>query len=376
MTRAALPLLSALVLISFGLAGCVGDEIPTVETPKAPEGVDPSLVKDGRDLRTELLPSDTLAVPTWPVGAHFGHHVFFGAEDTAGAHFTTIVVESSANAYLMATDDQEVAKEQAVYNFPILGEFSKTDLSTQAFGSEWSLYKFPITDNATWSKTLKLSREVYDTETTFNLNLKASYNGAIQVGNKKLPGFDIEASDANGNVLIRSDYVPAIGWYAHFTLYDLKTEDTSDFIFHSMNMGYGFNWTGTYYVDSARLVVNHQHFTGINPGNPPTTLPAPYTEANPHATFTIGNTAQYILGYYVVVSWAGTTHIYLFDPENNRDDYSATGTNVMGAPDHTFDFINRAAKPGEWRVAIAPAAGVSFALLVLWEITETQAKLA
>jgi hypothetical protein len=352
----AVPKLLALALAFLLAAGCT--DAPQIETDLT-DGATDGLNVGGRDLRTDLLASDEVPAPEWKVGDWFGHHVFAEGLPSGGVHFDTMVVEDRGNMWIMATDNKAVAKFEAVWDIPMLGEIRKSDLSTTAFGQEWRLYEFPLKNNHTWARTILDFNSGRELPTTFT----ATYNPAIATPDGPRPGFDI-VGVTDGKVLFRYDYVPAVGWYAHFYYYDVDST-TGAFLFHVMNMGRGSDWTGTYYLSAAKALVQQHGGMAVDPGNPTNY----FLEPKPYSPFTVAAEATYVYGFLGAFAWTGAYEVLLLDPNNAKHEIQVVGPPPEGAG--KFQEFDVPAVAGEWKLFAIGAGVAAIHFVFLFEVTET-----
>lgn len=228
---------TAILVASITLAGCVGDPLDDL----ADEPADPAAITADSEVDA----------PTWGVGDWIGHHVYLPSG--TDFHINAVVIEDVGDAYYTVTDEEMFAKLDAMIDVPFFGEIQKSDLSMTGLGTEWDLYEFPLKANNTWTKTFEPPIGV-DGDMV-QLTFTATFEPHIQTAlGDVYPGFQIRGNTSDGTTVLEYDYVPAIGFYAHFWLWEYDTEDQEDYIFHAMNMGFGKNWTGTYYDAKATML--------------------------------------------------------------------------------------------------------------------------
>lgn len=351
-----------LTLTAVLLGGCAGNQAGTDATPAVLDGGLPAAGAASLDANASL------AAPTpWAVGDWFGVHVFVGMEDSEGTHYNTIVVEETADAWVLATDDQAAAKEEAVFDFPILGPFDKDDLGTSGLGGRWDLLKFPLADKATWSS--RVAMDPLDPSAALDLEFEATFNPRIQTADGPAPGYDVVAVDADARPVLSFDYVPSVGWFTRFLILDTATEDPLDYFISARSMGTGHGWKGTYYVDSATPLVQHFSIVGIDPTNPT----GSFVQPSPHASFTVGEGATYLFGFVFSFSFTGAHDLILVDPANQPREFRSYNAGVAGEDSDVF--VDEPAMPGTWNLVAAGAGAVSGGGAFLWEITETSGTL-
>lgn len=321
----------------------------------------PLTAEDGRDLRAELAATDRVAAPVWQVGERFRHHVYFGTSDGEGEHYDSIVVEDRGDAWLLATDDRMVAKQDAIVDIPILGDVQKSDLTMSGFGEPWDFYQFPLHDGASWEMDFpNIAWDVIE-EDTVHLFVGATFAADIETPDGPRPGFRMEARTAQGQLIAEYDYVPAIGWYAHFTIYDIDP-DGDPIEFRVTSMGHDYGWSGTYYADEARPMLFHFSGVGVDPDGPG----EPFVEPGPTATFTMSDDSHYLVGILAAAAAAGVQELALVSPAHEVHHWEA-----VGAPVDEFGFLWEApAEAGEWRLLAVGAGAVAIAYAELYEVIE------
>ncbi len=348
-------LLLGFLLLASALAGC-SDDPPASQRPSPGTGAAPSLAGPGGQ-----APAPAMEAPKWNVGDWWGHHVYFGPDDQEGSHYNVIMVENSGGKALLAADDPVAAEEHAIFDFPILGEFGP-GIDGTAFGGAWKIFDFPLSDGHTWRTSLTIPDFESFQDHAFDVEFTATYNPEIPTLQGPKPGYEIVGATPDGLLLLSHDYVEEIGWYANFALFNFLTDDPLDFYFSSKSMGFGQNWTGTYYLDEARALV--EHFSAIFPDNED---PAESTVApKPHASFTVSDDATYLYGWIFSFAFAGAHETILIDPAHESHQYTATG-----APEgFEFDFWNMDAIPGQWEIGTLGAGVAAGGGAFLWEIVE------
>jgi hypothetical protein len=350
------------------MAGCVED--PNVSIPNSVASDAPTnLVRDGRDLRKDLKETDVIEAPEWKVGDWFGHHVFFEGGPEAGLHINTIVVKEQGDSWFLATDDKQMAKLESVFDIPIIGPVSKKDLSATGFGSAWEPYVFPLKQGATWTRKVMTGDQFGGSE-EISVKYEVVYNPRISTPDGDRPGFDIFGKVDGGKVLYAYDFVPDIQWYAHFYEYNLDTEQPEDYDFHVMSMGHGAAWTGTYYIDEARPVVQEHHGYFVDPTDPA----GAYVDPEPYIPFTVDDKATYVYGFAFSVAFMGVQETLIVDPQNNRHEFQAVATSEEEATEVSGE-LDLPAQAGEWKAVGVGAGGAAIWGVFLWQVTETAATL-
>ena len=358
------PLLPTLLAVAL-LAGCAA---PGSEDPAAIDDGTGNVLAPAAAAAGTLDATSSLAAPVpWAVGDWFGVHVFVGMDDAEGTHYNTMVVQDTGDSWVLATDDAGAAKEEAVFDFPIMGAFRKSDLGTSGLGGRWDLLQFPLSNNSRWSSTVAM--DPMDPSSALDLEFEATFNPRIQTADGPKPGYDITAVDGEARQVLSFDYVPAVGWFTRFLIYDTSTEDTTDYFISARSMGTGHGWTGTYYIDSSKVLVQQFNIVGVDPENPT----QPFAEPHPNGQFTMSEQATYLFGFVFSFSFGGAHDVVLVGPDNQPREYRSY--NAAAAGEDSDAFIDEPAMAGTWQLVMGGAGVVAGGGAFLWEITETSGTL-
>lgn len=386
MLKVALVALATLLIVP--LSGCVSeDDAPTTddaladvkECANADTCGQAVLGDDGRDLRTELVANDTLDAPEWSVGDVFEQHVYYGSEDTGGTHIKTMVVEDQGDCMMIATDNKEAAKFEATFDLPILGCIGKESLKTTAFDEDWSwMYDFPLEDGKSWDGAFEF---MYNWNTNGfiaeEFTLTASYAEAIDTPFGDYPGFQIEGVTDDGENILSYNYVPAVGWFSHFWIWDISTPEDGDVVFHAMSMGNSKGYEGVYYIDESTQVIEN--------------FIAPFAlfeggEAA-MAEFSVPEGATYLKGIVAPIACPGQSIARLTSPSGQQTEYTheykgepADCTKITemeegDTPDTAWFSIymyDETAEPGDWRAIAGGTGPFSGAYISLMAVTEVE----
>ncbi|MGB0653533.1 MAG: hypothetical protein ACPGQL_10070 [Thermoplasmatota archaeon] len=355
---------TALVLLAAtALAGCTGGDDAGTDDTGADLAAGDLNEATGAPLDPNLLTEESVVeAPVWKLGDWWGHHLYFGPDDTEGTHINTIAVEEQAGRILLASDNADVAKEHAVWDYPILG-WADPGVQLTGFGSAWEIFDFPMSHGHTWRTQFTIPDFNSFDEYTYEVEFTATFNPEVDTLGGKLPGYDILGATVDGITLFEYDYVPEIRWYANFLMYDYTTEDPEDTIFLSRSMGNGDGWTGQYFISEANTLTEHFSGIAVDPEDPQNYYAAPA----PHASFTVGEDASYIYGFILSIAVGGAHETLLVDPAQTPHAYTA-----VGAPfEQHFDFWDIDAVPGQWEVVTAGAGVVALGGVFLWEVVET-----
>lgn len=371
-----------LLLVASVLAGCLGEENPLPDDPVTEVSDDCSgrnvdcipanaASRDGRDLRFDLTVEDELPAPKWEIGDVFEVHFYFGKDDSEGSHIQTVVVEDTGSAWVVATTDQEAAKDEATWDFPVMGPISKADLDTSSFGTTWDwMYDFPLSEGKSWTGQVEfLNFNTFGFE-THQVTFTAAFDERIDTPHGAYPGFKIEGL-TNAGKLLDYNYVPYIQWFSHLWFYDLTTEEEEDFFFHAMSMGVSANFTGEYYLDRGKLVWD-SGFTYV----PIMALngEAPYVSGPPAESFTVGEGATYLRGIAGAFVATGVSQLRVVDSEGALM-VDLEAQHADGDPEgfgFSFTFVEETPVAGEYR-AVSNGAGLVWgAFGTLVEVTEQQ----
>ncbi|MGB1697551.1 MAG: hypothetical protein ACPHK8_04045 [Thermoplasmatota archaeon] len=335
------------IVLCLAIAGCADS------TPEVVEDPEPTITSDPQNA--------TVNPVAWQQGDWFGHHIFFGAADTEGYHIDVVLAGEMGDQYHFVTDDPEIARFEAVLDVPITGAISKADLDTTGFGGAWELYDFPLTDGKTWTGTIQ-----YDLFESYDLTFTATYSDDVSTFKEGRPGFDIVGVSSNGTVLLETDYDPSFGWYNEFKLYT-ETGPGDDFIFRSLHMGWGHNWTGTAYEYDADLIIDDE---GI--------MVAPNGQVQNMAQPMVMNVSQestHLMMLQYCFAYAGANDGRLRAPSGTE--YDCQSTSLPDGPDPNAwpgvgdgDFREIPHETGNWLYNRISAGFVAGGGLELWELTE------
>lgn len=383
------PLFLVLALMSVALAGCVSEPEDLAVEPTDPEeclgeekklcGGDAILDDAGRDLRTDLTANDTLPAPKWEVGDVFEQHLYYGTADTRGEHIQTMVVDDSGGCYQFGTTSQLAARTEATYDLPILGCIGKDKLGTTGFGADWAwMYDFPLQDGKTWEGSVSwMFNWNSNSFVQADFTLTATYAPAINTFTGDFPGFLISGVTEDGEEILSYNYVPAVGWFSHFWMYDLDTEDPEDIVFHAMSMGTAEGFTGTYYIDESETAVQSWFM-------PPLSVMA---SEDVEPLFTVPEGTTYLKGVVVPIACFGASKVVLASPGNQQQQFDhqhmdaaacaeimqAMSSGQVDTPDprmFTIYHVDQPAEAGDWRVFNVPTGGFAGYFIWLDAVTE------
>lgn len=342
----------ALLVVTVTLSGCSDEAPKELQTDLAPDAI---VTDDGRDLRKDLTVEDSLPGPAWKVGDWFGHHIFFGTDDTEGQHINVIVTEDQGDSWYLVSEDTEVSMYEAMFDIPITGALSKSDLDTTAFGGAWEVYDFPMKHNKTWTGTLTM-----DADLAYDLTFTATYQESFRTEKGNRPGFAITGVDAEGRTVVETDYVPAIGWYTEFVAYDPDSEDPESPAFRSTSMGTGEGWTGELVEYEVQGFLSTS--TDVNPGQPG--VPGAVESVS------VPDDASHVAGILYSYAATGASTLRLVDSEGTvRVEQTGTHTGAEGGTG-TGDLYVMDAVAGDWQLAwTGPAVASGFGAL-LWSLKE------
>lgn len=337
-------LLSSPLWFSLGilplLAGCL-------DSPAATPEVSASL-RDGVD------------APTWSVGEWFQHEVTLPTYGPTPLQMTTIVVAEEGPYWMLAPNNAEGAKVEAALDLPLLGRIARENLATSLGGSPLSWYEFPLTDDASWTRTIQVRHE--GANLSLEVRFTADFSEAIETHQGSVPGFRITAITPDKVTLFEYDYVPALQWFAHFAAYAYTPPGSfggseSTVLLRAQTRDHGRGWTGTYYVDEAKVVAQSASVVVL--------FPPPTVDPHPSSAFTVNASAEYVFGLLFAVGVLGAQEVVVRDPAGHQYECQA----VLFAEKTCT--INAAATAGEWRWATGGVGVVAVGGLVVWEIEET-----
>lgn len=341
----------AVLVVAF-LAGC--SDAPKADAPTGTS--DPDCVTDC--LPVPLDGASSVAAPVWAIGQWWEWQVSFAGEDLPDT-FTSVVVGTTGAGSLVATDHPTRAKDEAAFDVLLLGEVGPSLKMTRA-GADWDLFSFPLTDGKTWQATIpNIAWDVLLPAETVTLDLRAVFEA-------DLPGYRVmgHAGDA---MLLDFTYLPEAGWFGDFKVFDIdEGDDPEEFRMRAVKSG--LNYTGTYYIDTATLVVDMYDASGLD--NPPPEG-QPVLNVDPRVGFSVGADVASLFGFVEIVAVVGDREVVIAPPGGAPPlHYQATG-DIDGA--EGFWDIDLSAVAGDWEVATTGAGGHSAAFVQIFSITEATA---
>lgn len=364
MNRRASSALSILTLASLLFAGCLGADEALPSDPSVDLDADCSghatdcvplgaATEDGRDLRYDLLATDEVPAPTWKLGDVFEVHFYFGNTDTAGSHVKTAIVEDLGDSWMVATTDQEAAKEDATWDIPIMGPVTKSNLATSGFNVAWDwMYQFPLTQGKSWESDFTFVNFNSLGFEQHSVTFTATFDDGIETPYGTFPGYLIEGVTEFGR-LLSYDYVPAIAWFSDFWVYDQTTEDPDDWFFHALSMGIGHDFEGEYYLNEGKPA------WGSSFRNVPIAAAggvAPPMSVPPTETFTLDGEATYLRGVVWSFAVAGSSYARLEAPDGTLVEVQADHHSAdLAGFGFDIDFPELVPAGGEWRITNAGA---------------------
>lgn len=243
MQRRALPL-AALLLLPVLLAGCTNED----RTRASPEVI--------------RAVADTVALP-WARGSYWAYDATFTSGRT---HAIALVVhEAREDGFRLGSN-----RSSGFFGLPFSGNVS-ADLNPEIGGVEWPMYRFPLSDGASWSYAMF----GHDATTTAYAAMVRLPDGSDE------PGFRLEAS-SYGQVFARYDYSPTTGWFTRLELVDPgKREQVLDVRLTD----HGAAWGRAYYVERVIRAVRIAYPNAAPPAEVPVDVPSGY--ARVRATLTV-----------------------------------------------------------------------------------------
>jgi hypothetical protein len=362
----------AFVLVLFlvmMLAGCVSNE--SHDGPRDnDDGTETFDEEEGLTVDSRIDP------PQWDVGDVFEQHLYFGSHDTSGTAITTIVVGDSGGCHEVATPNPEVARYHSQFDLPVLGCIGKANLETTSFDSDWGwMYDFPLTNGKEWGASALFMNWNREWPEPHEFTLTATFDESVETSGSPEPGYLITGHTPDGELLMEYNYVPSIGWFTDFRVYDVNGPDPGAFFFHMKTTGIAERYTGTYYQNDASWVLEDVFI-------------APFTllEGTPEATFEVSTDADWLMGVVIPIACPGTTMVTLMSPEGDMETYdheydgeaTACDEHIGSFPPpdsiYTVHYHAGPAVPGEWTIAGLPG-GTGGYLAFLREVHENEHQL-
>lgn len=342
------------LLLAVLLAGCSGSE-------PADDAVDDAATVDAGALAAGLPsaddPTHRVEAPVWQVGQWWEWQTDFASGPQDGT-FCSIVAQAGA-APVLATEKEEMAKEEAAFGHPLLGALS-AGLGLQGFGGDWSLLQFPLTDGKAWTATLPNIAWDVVPEETVSVPVVATWDAA-------LPGYRIMGHLEQGMVL-EATYLPATGWFGELKLYDVDPGQ------EELEIGWtaksaGLDYKGPAFTATAAPLIQLQDGNGLTAPPPEG---QPFVQPQPQGTFTM-QSGTTLYGGLFAASVFGTRVVTLTDPNGQQRQVVSTGAGLE--EDERSLWIDEPGVAGQWTVVTSGAGGFSMGYVQLFEVTVTQSTL-
>lgn len=354
--RLGLPLV-AVLLLSAGLAGCIGgddDEIDaaTTETPDTIGGTVDTLTP-GEDDAPAPEPG---ALPAWTHGDWWTYDLRFDpgfGELLSGP--TTVVVHRTGTDYGVAAVDRNAAIVDAHFDMFLVGT---VDLSLNPPDADaFQMFDFPLEDGKTWSTSF----DYFGTQHPLTMTATAIDNAGDPAG--ATPGFRI-TGEGEGGVRVEYVYSPLSKWVTSLTM---EAVDFNGEPFTMMELTLqesGANFQGTFVL--LEMTPIYQRFlVPIAPD--PALQPVP-----PVDTITVADGFTFVQRVVGVFPFSfeglppvGAQVVGLVDPAGAPTPYLYTGGDDMLAIEY-----DEPAVAGDWHVAYA-GHGTLAAFVGFWGFTET-----
>lgn len=180
-----------------------------------------------KDTSDKTAPS--VEVPSWHVAEYWTYTV--NTIYRSPVEIDMVVYDITSTDYLVGTDNRDHALVHSVYNInPMLGRQTLENLDVYENGVAKSLYKFPLTDGATWQNTL------YEKELTAQATYTVESNE-----------YWIIATAENG-FMLEYNYVPEVNWFSSFRIVDEGGYD----LFSMQLIEHGYDYEGKVYFMRAK----------------------------------------------------------------------------------------------------------------------------
>lgn len=195
----------ALILLAASAAGCLSGGDETVETTApAPNGTtsEPS-AGAGSSGGAGAADADAsepgpVEAPAWEVGTWWRYRVEHTLIDEP-LTVTLVVTDVSSQAYTVGWAEAEPGLRTLNFHLPPVGELTRPDLASWWHGERGRILDFPLEDGKTWQGTLGSEQ----------VSMQAERNGTFQGA----PSFTLTGTGPSGNLTIRAEYSPAVGFY-------------------------------------------------------------------------------------------------------------------------------------------------------------------
>jgi hypothetical protein len=227
------------VLLAFlllPLAGCVHKDAPAAPASSG-----------GAAGASALAPAavNGTPAPTWTVGQSWSHKWTLVSGGNLTFLVKTVVAESDAGGWTLATDNQTIAAFHGAFVFPTLGRFT-TGLAQSVGTSRFPWYHFPLLPNATWTDSVVL----YDGTKDTKLDIRGRVTG-VQHGTSDVYRIEMATGD---RVVATYDYDTKTQWFNEALFYG--DDGTLQFRLEMQETGRAFK--GRLYDDTGAFLMDHE----------------------------------------------------------------------------------------------------------------------
>lgn len=334
---------AALLLVSAGLAGCLGEEQDAQVDPTNATGSssgsgpsDPSTTAGADADRTasEQNASGPVESPQLEPGDWWRYRVEHSLADEP-ITVTLAVAEATRDSYRLGWVEAEPALPTLLFHLPPVGELSRPDLGSWWHDDEVRILDFPLVDGKTWSGSLG------DTQLTYTASRDGAHAGGAL--------FTVEGADGNGTVHLRAEYSQALGFYRTIERFFPGNDEASPGVYLE-DSGDAASLDGPIQVPSMEDLANAA-MVGPDPmeQRPPV--------GDPYGTFTVENgTSWLVLGGFL---GGAEGHYEVEWRQPTSGPIIMATTNSPGASSMGFVHAELADAEGQWSYRLA-AAGPGF----------------
>lgn len=218
------------LLGSMAMLACLLDAGCADPDPARPQADDP--------LGSPLAESDGLPLPTWAVGDAWTYR--FNGEDA-----TYVVTSDAGSDWIVETDSAERSFADLRHDISRLGPQRKSDLAGSQGDDRVEFFRWPLRAGMSWGTRWDGQGVTITTQAAGDL-------------------VALEAHDANGTLVYRYSYDPAVGWFRE--LHHLNP-DGSELVGLVLTAA-AHNWTGNVVRWSLESVHEAQGSGGVNVAGP------------------------------------------------------------------------------------------------------------
>lgn len=227
-TDRSLALVAASILVAAAvLGGCVGDQAPSDAGPTAGNATDDGTVGDDAPGEVDL---DRVEAPTWEMLDWF---TFEASGDWTTNTEYDVIVHSTGDGYVTATDTREQAVYDLFWDDPFIGGMDE-ELNPASPEMPETVFDWPLTPDKTWT-----SQDGNGT----TWEMVAHKRDSVQTHAGIFGGYHIRGESETGWTIFVT-YVPGMEWFSNWMLH--RPDD--EMMINVDMVGMGSNYTGEMFL--------------------------------------------------------------------------------------------------------------------------------